>query len=77
MIDLNRKIDDFGKLVMQVEKEEQLFESSLDFFDLTKENNIDVSCKISFLGEYQRLLIESFHLLFSMVLTRKIKNQNQ
>jgi len=65
------KIDDFGRLVIKVVKNSRLFDATLDFLELGIENGINVEEKILFVGEYQRLLLESLILGICHILIDK------
>ena len=71
------KVDTFGKFVAEIIKKEQLIKGLFDFLDLAKENNINISNKIVFIGEYQNLLFEHIVLDISYVLLDKMDDKSR
>jgi len=69
------EIDGFGRLVMRVVKNARLFDATLDFLELGRENGIKVEENIFFLGEYRRLLLDSLVLGICHILIDKPCNK--
>jgi hypothetical protein len=73
---ITQEVDDFGKIVMSIAHKEQLLQGLEDFLVLANENGIGVDEKISFLGEYQKGLVEGVMLRISIILFDKEDGKN-